>query len=309
MSEAGFNPMSIKRLGGRTCHPRVSSSPSKIPYGGFSPVRLQTGEQPRRPSPTTRALSARPASAPGSPTYTPSPTLHRTPVAQRGNNIGALSQGAPVQRPLARQRVMLSRRVLAYYGLMGASQSRPPIYVLDDGPSPYGLVWAGSERVPHLLCLSVSSVPPSVPRRTRRLQLAVASPPSLAFTSSAQARHPQTHAGRFSRGQRNEAAKFTFCYGPVELLALHRQGRLHSSFHLPSHLHRDVEYHYAGKQPIPATGLSPARQAALWAAGRCPPDRLRSSGTLWTARGRVERTPTPFRQGCSPRARPPKRAH
>src|SRR2546427_130710 len=145
----GFNPMSIKRLGGRTCHPRVSSSPSKIPYGGFSPVRLQTGEQPRRPSPTTRALSARPASAPGSPTYTPSPTLHRTPVAQRGNNIGAPSQDAPVQRPLARQRVMLSRRVLAYYGLMGASQSRPPIYVLDDGPSPYGLVWAGSERVPH----------------------------------------------------------------------------------------------------------------------------------------------------------------
>src|SRR2546425_5554235 len=128
MSEAGFNPMSIKRLGGRTCHPRVSSSPSKIPYGGFSPVRLQTGEQPRRPSPTTRALSARPASAPGSPTYTPSPPLHRPPVAQGGNNIGAFSRGAPVQRPLARQRVMLSRRVLAYYGLMGASQSRPPIY-------------------------------------------------------------------------------------------------------------------------------------------------------------------------------------
>src|SRR2546427_4473380 len=40
----------------------------------------------------SRALSARPASAPGSPTYTPSPTLHRTPVAQRGNNIGALSR-------------------------------------------------------------------------------------------------------------------------------------------------------------------------------------------------------------------------
>src|SRR3989454_10544907 len=77
------------------------------------------------------------------------------------------------------------------------------------------------------------------PYTTLFRSLAVASPPSLAFTSSAQARHPQTHAGRFSRGQRNEAAKFTFCYGPVELLALHRQGRLHSSFHLPSHLHRD----------------------------------------------------------------------
>src|SRR5436309_15745382 len=145
---------------------------------------------------------------------------------------------------------------------MGASQSRPPIYVLDDGPSPYGLVWAGSERVPHLLCLSVSSVPPSVPRRTRRLQLAVASPPSLAFTSSAQARHPQTHAGRFSRRQRNEAAKFTFCYGPVELLALHRQGRLHFIFHLPRHLHSNLFPYSTLFRSIPATGLSPARQAA-----------------------------------------------
>src|SRR5512132_1911778 len=37
----------------------------------------------------------------------------------------------------------------------------------------------------------------------------------------------------------------------------------------------DVEYHYAGKQPIPATGLAPVRQAALWAAsqGRQEKDR------------------------------------
>ena len=43
----------------------VSSSPSKIPYGGFSPVRLQTGYQPWRPSPAGRsAVSARHASAP-----------------------------------------------------------------------------------------------------------------------------------------------------------------------------------------------------------------------------------------------------
>ncbi len=47
MSQAGLNPMSIKRLGGRTRSLRVSSSPSKIPYVGFSPVRLQTGIPPR----------------------------------------------------------------------------------------------------------------------------------------------------------------------------------------------------------------------------------------------------------------------
>ena len=41
------NPMSFKRLGGRTCRTCVSSSPSKLPYVGFSPVRLQTGIRPR----------------------------------------------------------------------------------------------------------------------------------------------------------------------------------------------------------------------------------------------------------------------
>jgi len=37
------------------------------------------------------------------------------------------------------------------------------------------------------------------------------------------------------RGWRNEAAKFASCYGPMELLTLLRQGRLHSSFHLLGH--------------------------------------------------------------------------
>ena len=92
MSEAGYNPVSIKRLGGRTCHPRVSSSPSKIPYGGFSPVRLQTGLPQRRSSSPSRALSARPAFVPVRPTYTPPPALHRTPVALAGMYSGAISQ-------------------------------------------------------------------------------------------------------------------------------------------------------------------------------------------------------------------------
>src|SRR3990172_7619452 len=41
------NPMSFERLGERACLACVSSSPSKIPYGGFSPVRLQTDFRPR----------------------------------------------------------------------------------------------------------------------------------------------------------------------------------------------------------------------------------------------------------------------
>jgi len=48
------NPMSFERLGERACPSCVSSTPSKIPYVGFSPVRLQTGIQPQ---PSSEAMS------------------------------------------------------------------------------------------------------------------------------------------------------------------------------------------------------------------------------------------------------------
>ena len=251
----------------------VSSSPSKIPYVGFSPIRLQTRIQPQ-PSPARYGLSARP-------TYTHTlriymrlkpfdsggrHNLRSRAVAQAG--LPTLKKNNPVQRPLALQRVMLSPQVIAYYGLIRNSRPLPPIYLLYDGSLPYGHVWAGIERLPNLLRMSLSTVPPSGPRRAERLPTTVPSPPVLAFAISARARHPQPHARRFSRGQRNEASKFTLCYGPVELLALHRQGRLLSSFHLSGSPQADVEYNYAGKQPIPAAGLSPVRHAALWAASR-----------------------------------------
>ncbi len=66
----------------------------------------------------------------------------------------------------------------------------------------------------------------------------------------------------------NEAAKFALCYGPEELLALHRPGRLRSSFHLQSRLTKASNITTRVNQPIPAAGLAPARQAALWAANR-----------------------------------------
>ena len=182
--------------GHQTMH-HVSCSPSKIPYVGFSPVRLQTGIG-RRPS----RLRA----------YTPSKPLPRCPVAQRGISAGSSCIGDPVQRPLARQRVMLSRRVIAYYGLIRAS-----------GPHPSGLfsssggLFRGPEG-PHFTLRVCSSVPPSVPRWTRRLHLAVASPPALAFAVFAPARHPHCRANRFARGPCNEAAKFASCCGPEDCL-------------------------------------------------------------------------------------------
>jgi len=73
---SGVSALSGRVANGRqTVHP-VSPSPSKIPYGGFSPVRLQAGCQPR-PSPTP----VHPASA-----YTQPQSSVRPPrVAPRGN--------------------------------------------------------------------------------------------------------------------------------------------------------------------------------------------------------------------------------
>jgi len=258
--------------GHQTMH-YVSSSLSKIPYGGFSPVRLQTGIQPQ-PSLLGRGLSARPTFTYDFTAYMrlKSLTRNRANKLRRRAQAQAVphssSKANPVQRPLALRRVMLSPQVIAYYGLIRNSQPLPSIYGLYDGPLPYGLVWAGIERLPNFLHESFPSVPPNVPRRTKWLHTVVTSPPVLAFAISAQARHPHAHARRFSRGKCNEAARFASCYGPEELLALHRQGRLLSSFHLGESPYPDVEYNYAGKQPIPATGLSPVRLAALWAANR-----------------------------------------
>ena len=60
-----------------------------------------------------------------------------------------------------------------------------------DGSLPYDLVWTGIERLPNLLRVPFPSVPPSVPRWTKRLLATVPSPFVLAFAFFAQARHPQ----------------------------------------------------------------------------------------------------------------------
>jgi hypothetical protein len=172
---------------------------------------------------------------------------------------GAVLRSALVHRPLARQRVLLSRQVFAYYGLIRASRFLPPIYALDDGSLPFLPIRAGNERVPNLLCLSLSSVPPSVPRQTRRLLMAVASSSAVAFPISVVGRPLHLHALRFQRGPCNEAAKFALCYGPDESLAPHRPGHLRSSFHLLSHLKKASNITTRVNQPIPAAGLTPAR--------------------------------------------------
>ncbi len=218
---------------------RVSSSLSKIPYGGFSPVRLQTGIQPR-PSSIMPGLSARPAFTWSRWIYTrlkfrsPKRAIFRSRTCvQAGLPLSYLNH--PVQRSLAPLRVMLSRWLIADYDLIRASRRLPPVYVLSSGALPYGLVWAGNEKVPNLSCPSFPIVPSSVPRRLGdciRLLLHRSPWPSPSLHKVGA--RVSTLTGPI-RGWRNEAAKFASCYGPMELLALLRQGHLHSSFHLLGH--------------------------------------------------------------------------
>ena len=218
---------------------RVSSSLSKIPYSGFSPVRLQTGFQPR-PSSNMPSLSARPAFTQSSWIYTRLKSLSHKEAFFRPrtcvqSGLSPSERNYPVQRSLAPQRVMLSRRIIAYYYLMRASRPLPPVYGLSSGSLPYGLVWAGNEKVPNLSCLSLPIVPSSVPRRLGDCLRLLLHRPLWPSPSSHKVGARMSTLGRFLRGSCNEAAKFALCYGPMELLALLRQGHLHSSFHLLGH--------------------------------------------------------------------------
>ena len=93
-----------------------SSSLSKTPYVGFSPIRLQTGIQPRL-SPVSAGLSTRSAFTRPTPTYTWLKLLVQRGVSpqrcwfshsQALSSSGApftLANNTPIQRPLAHQRV------------------------------------------------------------------------------------------------------------------------------------------------------------------------------------------------------------
>lgn len=92
-------------------------------------------------------------------------------------------------------------------------------------------------------------VPPSVPRWILRLHLAASSPHALAFAASVPARHPLPHTRRFSCERVTRLQ--SFLYGTARELACPSPPRTFT-FELspPESPLRDVEYHYAGKQPI-----------------------------------------------------------
>jgi hypothetical protein len=200
--------------------PNVSCSPSKIPYGGFSPVRLQTGFQ-SGPSPRSDKEKCMPHLPPShlglylTKVWAPAPMSPVSPgkvggvCSPRPSRPEALgSPGSYVVSPDPRLLWPHPKLSASPTGLFASSRRA---FVLPSGSNRY-------REAPQFTPRVSLTVPPYVPRQTKWLLSTVSSPPTLAFAFSAHSRHLLFPWLRYSHGMCNEAATFALCYGPVSCL-------------------------------------------------------------------------------------------
>ena len=201
-----------------------------FPQYGFKLAFSRYDLQPRG-----ERLSDKPTCTLGIRPYTQPPVLHGSPAALAGMIAGPIVRTFQSRGPwLAGGFCCPTRLSLLWPHLRLSSPS--PLYVLwrqvHARRSALGWVREGPHFSSVYLFPSCHLPYPDGWNGSHWLS----SPFPLAFTVFALVRHPYRHHRRFSGGQRHEAAKFALCYGPKRLLALPRQGRLRSSFHLPSRL-------------------------------------------------------------------------
>ncbi len=130
----------------------------------------------------------------------------------------------PVQRPLARLWVMLSHRVLAYYGLI--RDSRPSRCLICFVQRVFAL-WphiGWHRELPQFTPHIFSTVPSSVPRRFGRLPSTVPYAARIGFRLLRRGSAHASHARWFPQWKCNEAAKFALCFGPVDCLPFSSMG-------------------------------------------------------------------------------------
>ena len=185
-------------------------------------------------------------------------------IAALSRRRGDIRPSPSIQRPLARRRVVLSRRVIAYYGLIRASGPLRPAYRHRRFRRPVFASRLPARR--SLLC----SANPSHRAASRTPADRMAWDDSMSIrdslrpnaTGSASATvHLNRYVWLSFRG-----CRIRLMLRPDELLALHRQGRLHPSFHPMSHLIRTSNITTRANRQFPAAGLTPAGFAALQAA-------------------------------------------
>ena len=256
--------------------PNDSCSPSKIPYGGFSPVRLQTGFQPR--SSFTRPELKHITRVPSDPAdlyatkVQVSPPIVSEALSLPRHFSGAANHGPSRPEALGSPEsyaVSLDHRLLWPHPKLlaspaGLSASSRQVFAPRSGGS-------RSREAPQFTPHVSLSVPPSVPRQTRwnqhrprRFRLrtfrfqpfrllvpkslkpypcfpypkTVPSPSTLAFASSVQARRLHSPPRRFPGGLCYEAATFALCYGPVSCWLFTDKSFYFRAFAPWSHLRR-----------------------------------------------------------------------
>jgi hypothetical protein len=237
------DPTSIKRLGGRTGYTCVSFSPSKIPYGGFSPVRLQTGIQ-LRPSPAgLYAVKAGTSESYGhfrGITVDPScPAIQsRGPWLPCGLCCPAgslLTMASSEPLPCSRS---------AYFLRLPAISTGSGSPLLSAPLSNRAISRTPADRSGASCCY--------FPDRTSLHQIRTGSASALSYPTS-------VLVGCVTRLTSSLSLR------PDWLLARHRHGLLRSSFRSAGRPFRTSNI-TTRLQQITAAGLSPARDAALWAA-------------------------------------------
>jgi len=245
-----------------------SCSPSKIPYGGFSPVRLQTGVQLQPSSAVQRfkckvhirrrAVDLYAAKAMISSTYGPYGHDRRCPL------IPALQSRGPWPW-LAAGLCCPSRSMLT----TASSETLVPTTALSSSSSRlrpttlYGLVTRASPI--YSVCLSLRAAFRTPAFRTAACDCSFTARTGLNHLCTGSA--PAVPRRRFSRGRvtrlqssLNATARRVARPSPTRTFTFEL-----SSQESPP---RNVEYNYTGTQSIPVTGLSPARHTALWAANK-----------------------------------------
>ena len=184
----------------RPIHAPVSPAPSKIPYGGFSPVRLQTSIRVPPSSAQRRLIdtflpcrASTRFSCPVSWTCVPSERAERRLRITRPVALGSAA-GSIVQPP---QRLLwphprLWRSATAYEFVRSVTQA---------------------SEVPQFTLPVLWHVPPSISRRFRRFHPTVHPSPVL-FSSNAERFNNRSARPIRSSLIAHETAKFTLCYGP-----------------------------------------------------------------------------------------------
>ena len=211
----------------------VFPSPSKIPYGGFSPVRLQTEIHPP-PSPPPPGLSAARMPPVVALIDGYKPSHPSTAAHQRANRRG--SRRTHSKRCSVRQYQAIPSRgpwlpcglCCPAGSLLTTASCAPlaltrPLMNLRSGPPTQGPASGGEQEGPQFNRCVCSYVPSPIPRWTGRLHTAVTSPTVVAFANFAMARHPQDHARWFLRESRNEADRIA-CATARTIASPHQQG-------------------------------------------------------------------------------------